>query len=119
MKKFLLVIFIFLAGFIFAGANASNCHIFHAETITINQTTDISSSSAFLDYENNINKENLKSFKISTERKNSGNTNPVKTLSFENNNENITFEKQYTLISYQNTEQKFKDIKFKLHPRAP
>ena len=114
-----MIVFIFLAGFIFAGTNASHCSALKTEPVIIQNAEVISHSTAFLEYENYIIKENIKSLKTNYEVRNSNFGHSGTTLSFENNNRNITFEKQYSLISSINSEQKFKDIKFKLFPRAP
>ncbi len=118
MRKYLLIVFIFLAGFICAGADSSYCKASPAAIFQVQGYTSITQNPDFTDYENYVTKENIKSVTdIDNGKSNPNHIN--QTVSFENYTNNHYCEKHNTgVVNYIHNEQ-FKDIKYKLYPRAP
>lgn len=118
MKKFLIIIFIFLAGFIFAGTHSTACEsVFGTHYVKLNSPTKIEQRNNFTDYENYVKNENLKNLNNTGSYETNSNTH-IKTFLVAEYPINSKFEK----IIFKNSQKKFIDnsnSKFNLYPRAP
>lgn len=114
MKKYLTILFIFLAGFIFAGSSASCGTTVPAAVVKIQQETEISTKTAFLQFENVciLRETNMREI-------NENDRQPIfPAISFANN-KNLILNNYSTETLQENNSGKFREIKFKIHPRAP
>jgi len=114
MKKYLTILFIFFAGFIFAGNSAACSTATSAPIIKIQEDTAISTGNKLFQFENAcILRENcLPSI-------NENNRHSIfPTISFVNNKD-LILSKYSPDVLPQNQTRKFREIKFKIHPRAP
>lgn len=118
MKKYLTIIFIFLASFIIAGANASFSNAAAPQFIQIHSKTQIGKNSAFLHHENFVNKEHTT---IHESDKDSESFNQT-TESFHAdklNNQSLNIDYEFSNLVVKNNNTDFKNIKYNLYPRAP
>lgn len=118
MKKCILIVLIFLVGFIFAGTHTTKCEPLDSSQIIIqNSAVKIEQENNFTDYENFITNENLKNLKSINNPELSTNS-PIKFATakdFQLKNEGSiqNFKNQKTKISKSNNNN------LNLYPRAP
>lgn len=118
MKKYLTIIFIFLASFIIAAANASFSNTAAPQFTQIQTKTQICKDSAFLNHENYVNKENTIIYETDKEAEN---YNPTTYTFIAENDRNHSplrvwrFSNSTAFINNLNIQ----NIKYNLCPRAP
>lgn len=118
MKKYILIVLIFLAGFIFAGTRNSNFAAYSEPAIsTISAQVNFDQCNNFTDYENFITNENLKNLKNSNNTELSLNS-PIKLVAVK------TFQVTTDLFQpdFKNKKRQLIDSyynKLNLYPRAP
>lgn len=118
MRKFFLILLIFLSVFIFERTNSGECRALSPERLKITQSTAFSQSLDFADFENYIKNENLQIFSCSNSQENEINSDSFQTPCLQCGN-NTLFEKRYFFIAKYNISNKNKNLKFKINPRAP